>query len=170
MKIRQIREMLDRRKISVPELTGEFLRRICDKDEKLNSYITVLAAGAQKQAAEAQKQIEARTAHGLTGIPISVKDNICTKGIRTTCASRALAEFIPEYDAEALGRIPGAILLGKTNMDEFAMGGASQTSCFGGVRNPYNTDYVPGGSSGGAAAAVAACVGSVESGTQEDKK
>lgn len=156
MKIREMREKLDRREISAPELTAVFLERIRRAEPRLNSYITVLEEQAQKQAAVIQERIQAGAAGGLDGIPISVKDNICTKGIPTTCGSRVLADFVPDYNAAVIDRTAGAVLLGKTNMDEFAMGSGSQTSYFGAVGNPYNPDFVPGGSSGGAAAAVAA--------------
>lgn len=156
MKIRQIRDMLNRREISVPELTKDFLRRIGEKDPPLNSYITVPAKEAEAQAYVVQQKIDRQTAGMLAGIPISVKDNICTKGIRTTCGSRMLAEFVPGYDATVVKRIPDAVLLGKTNMDEFGMGSSGQNSFFGSIHNPYHINYVPGGSSGGGAAAVAA--------------
>lgn len=167
MKIRQIRDMLSRRQISVPELTKDFLQRIRERDPQLSSYITVLAQEAEAQAYVVQQKIEAQTAGKLAGIPVSVKDNICTKGTRTTCGSRMLAEFVPGYNATVVERIPDAVLLGKTNMDEFGMGSSSQNSFFGGVHNPYHMNYVPGGSSGGGAAAVAAglCLGALCSDT-----
>lgn len=158
MKISEIRKRLDSREIGAVELTREYLDRIDRYDGKINSYITVCRDEAVAMAERAQKLIDSGNASALTGIPLSVKDNICTNGIKTTCASRMLKDFVPVYDAYAVEKLKneGFVMLGKTNMDEFAMGGSSQTSYFGGVKNPYNTECVPGGSSGGAAASVAA--------------
>ncbi len=154
----ELRKKLDTKEISAAELTQEYLDRIEKKDKQINSYITVCRESAIEQAKKAQELIDANKADALTGIPISVKDNICTKGIKTTCASKMLEDFVPTYDATVTERIKaqGAVILGKTNMDEFAMGGSSQTSYFGGVKNPYDISRVTGGSSGGAAAAVSA--------------
>lgn len=154
----ELREKLDNGKISAVELTQAYLKRIAEKDRKLNSFITVAAEQALEQAKNAQKRIDRGETAPLTGIPIAVKDNICTKGMKTTCASKILAEFTPVYDAAVIERLRqmGAVILGKTNMDEFGMGASSQTSYFGGVKNPYDLERVPGGSSGGSAAAVSA--------------
>lgn len=169
MKISEIRKKLDSREIGAVELTKEYLDRIEKYDDKINSYITVCRDEALKMAEDAQKIIDSGDSSAMTGIPLSVKDNICTNGVRTTCASRMLEDFVPVYDAYAVERLKkeGFVMLGKTNMDEFAMGGSSQTSYFGGVKNPYNTACVPGGSSGGAAASVAAglCAASLGSDT-----
>lgn len=156
--VRELRVMLDEKKIGAVELAGEYLRRISEKDKDINSYISVCEEEALKQAAEAQKMIDDGISGPLTGIPLSIKDNICTEGIKTTCASKMLEDFVPVYDATVVSRLKsaGAVMLGKTNMDEFAMGGSSQTSYFGGVRNPFDTQRVTGGSSGGAAASVSA--------------
>ena len=158
MLLRELRTKLDKKEISASELTGEYLDRTERLDGKINSYITVCREEAMEQAKAAQKLINSGNAGFLTGIPVSVKDNICTCGIRTTCASKMLADFVPPYDATAIERLKnaGAVILGKTNMDEFAMGGSSQSSYFGGVKNPYDITRVPGGSSGGSAASVAA--------------
>lgn len=155
--IKDIREQLDSHQISAVELTEQFLKKIECTDKKLNSYITVCADSALESAKNAQKLIDDGNAGALTGIPLSIKDNICTNGIKTTCASRMLEDFVPCYDAHVIEMLKNenAVLLGKTNMDEFAMGGSSQTSYFGGVKNPYDTSRVTGGSSGGAAASVA---------------
>jgi aspartyl-tRNA(Asn)/glutamyl-tRNA(Gln) amidotransferase subunit A len=158
MTLSQLRRKLDQKEIGAVELTNQYLERIKQYDSDIHSFITVCEEEAIKAAEHAQQRIDSGSSHPLTGIPISIKDNICTKDIKTTCASKMLADFIPFYDATAVSRLKtaGCVLLGKTNMDEFAMGGSSQTSYFGGVRNPYNLTYVPGGSSGGAAASVAA--------------
>lgn len=151
-----MRKALDTKEMSAAELTKKYLDAIEKKDKLLNSYITVCRESAFDSAKAAQKMINAGNSAPLTGIPLAVKDNICTNGIRTTCASKMLADFVPFYDATVISKLKenGAVILGKTNMDEFAMGSSSQTSYFGGVKNPYNTDCTPGGSSGGAAAAV----------------
>ncbi len=153
-----MRAALDKKEISAVELTKDYLDKIEKKDKALNSYITVCSESALSDAKSAQKAIDTGSASALTGIPLSIKDNICTDGIRTTCASKMLEDFVPFYDATVISKLKseGAVILGKTNMDEFAMGGSSQTSYFGGVKNPYDTDCVTGGSSGGAAASVSA--------------
>ena len=157
MSLLDLRKKLDKKEIGALELSQEYFKRIEEKDKNINSYITVTKEEAAKNAKKAQEEIDAGTAKALTGIPLSVKDNICTKGITTTCASHMLEDFKPVYDATVMQRLnnENIVLLGKTNMDEFAMGGSSQTSYFGGVKNPYDTERVTGGSSGGAAASVA---------------
>ena len=158
MDLCELRKKLDGGDIGAVELTKEYLDRIKRFDGEINSYITVCEAEAIAQAEAAQQVIDKGGSKPMTGIPLSVKDNICTNGVRTTCASRMLEDHIPIYDASAVSRLKNEnfVMLGKTNMDEFAMGGSSQTSYFGGPKNPYNTGYVTGGSSGGAAASVAA--------------
>lgn len=158
MALKKLREMLDNKEISSAELTQQYLDRIDKHDKNINSYITVCAEDAAYAAKKAQYTIDRGDASALTGIPVSVKDNICTLDIKTTCASRMLEDFVPPYDATVIQKLKsaGAVILGKTNMDEFAMGGSSQTSYFGGVKNPHDTKRVTGGSSGGAAASVAA--------------
>lgn len=156
--IRDMRAALDEKKISSRELAEEYLKNIRSRDGEIKAYITVTEEGALKQADEAQKLIDAGEQKPLTGIPLAIKDNICTEGVRTTCASKMLEDFIPPYNATVMQKLDsqGIVMLGKTSMDEFAMGGSTQTSAFTKTRNPYNTDCVPGGSSGGSAAAVAA--------------
>lgn len=158
MSLQDLRKQLDERKIGAVELTKHYLDKIEKTDTAINSYITVCAEQALKDAENAQRLIDEKKQSPLTGIPLSVKDNICTRGVKTTCASKMLESFAPVYDATVMEKLKaqGIVMLGKTNMDEFAMGGSSQTSYFGGVRNPYNTDCVTGGSSGGAAASVSA--------------
>ncbi|MDX1561768.1 MAG: Asp-tRNA(Asn)/Glu-tRNA(Gln) amidotransferase subunit GatA [Gammaproteobacteria bacterium] len=154
---------LKARAVSSAELTQLYLDRIAEFDEKLNCFITVTA----EQALAAAKRADERIAKGddapLLGVPIAHKDIFCTAGVKTTCGSRMLENFISPYDATVVERLAnaGAIMLGKTNMDEFAMGSSSETSYFDPVRNPWDTGKVPGGSSGGSAAAVAAglCAG-----------
>ena len=156
--LRSLRKALDNKQISAKELCGEYFSRIEQLDDKLLSYITVTKDEAFRMAEEAQRRIDGGEASMLTGIPIAVKDNICTDGVRTTCSSRMLENFVPPYDATAVERLKneGYVLLGKTSLDEFAMGGSNQTSAFAKTKNPYDTERVPGGSSGGSAAAVAA--------------
>jgi len=136
------------------------LDKIEQKDGEVNAYITVMKEAALQRAAEVQREIEAGgyADSPLAGVPISVKDNICTKGVKTSCASKILGEFAPVYNATVIERLEkaGAIIIGKLNMDEFAMGSTTETSYYGPTKNPWDTTRVPGGSSGGAAAAVAA--------------
>jgi aspartyl-tRNA(Asn)/glutamyl-tRNA(Gln) amidotransferase subunit A len=131
-----------------------------DKTEKdYNCYVTIDREKALEAAAQAQKKIEAGTLNGpLAGVPVAIKDNMCTKGMKTTCSSKILENFVPEFTAEAVVKLEeaGAVIIGKTNMDEFAMGSTTETSAFGVTKNPRNPKHVPGGSSGGSAAAVAA--------------
>ncbi len=144
--------------LTVPEVVKAFLDNIEKEDEKIKAYITVCREEALKKADEVQAMFDAGKEMGaLAGIPIAIKDNICTKGVRTTCASKMLENFIPPYDASVMKKIEeaNAIILGKTNMDEFAMGGSTENSAFFITKNPVNLDKVPGGSSGGSAAAVA---------------
>ena len=139
---------------------GEALAQIREKEDSIHSFVTVREEDEiLADAARVQKQIEEGTVSGpLAGVPAALKDNLCTEGILTTCSSRMLADFKPAYTAEAVKNLQqaGVVVMGKTNMDEFAMGSTTETSAFGVTRNPYNTEHVPGGSSGGSCAAVAA--------------
>ncbi len=147
------------KEISVKEAVQASLEQIAQKDGLLNCYVTVDEAGARKKAEEIQRRIDAGELNGpLAGVPVAIKDNLCTAGLKTTCSSRILENFVPTYTADAVARLEaaGAVILGKTNMDEFAMGSTTETSAFGVTRNPWNTEHVPGGSSGGSCAAVAA--------------
>ena len=151
-------EGLRKKEFSAVELAEAYYERIAQTDGGLRSYITLCQDRAMAQAQAADERIAAGQAGPLTGIPLSIKDNICTKGLRTTCGSRMLEDFVPPYNATVMERLDalGAVTLGKGNMDEFAMGSTCQTSYFGGAKNPYDPNCVPGGSSGGGAAAVAA--------------
>lgn len=145
-------------KTTVVEATEAALTRIGELDKVYNCYVTVDEKGALEQAKSVQAKIEAGELTGpLAGVPVAVKDNMCTEGLLTTCSSRILGNFVPTYTAEAVLNLQkaGAVILGKTNMDEFAMGSTTETSAYGVTRNPWNTEHVPGGSSGGSAAAVA---------------
>ncbi|KPJ67427.1 MAG: glutamyl-tRNA amidotransferase [Coxiella sp. DG_40] len=165
--ITELANDLHNKKYSSEELTQEFLSRINSLDKKLNSFITVTGETALQQARRADKQIAQGKANLLTGIPIAHKDLFCTKDIKTSCGSKMLDNFIAPYNATVVERLQqaGMILIGKTNMDEFAMGTSNETSFYGPVHNPWNLQSVPGGSSGGSAAAVAACLVPAATGT-----
>ena len=156
--------------ITVKEAVQAALERAKAAEPVINSYVTLDEEGAYAQAEEIQKKIDAGELTGpLAGVPVAVKDNMCIKGQLTTCSSKILSNFKPTYTAEAVGNLrkAGMVILGKTNMDEFAMGSTTETSWYGPTRNPHNTDHVPGGSSGGSCAAVAAgeCFGALGSDT-----
>lgn len=147
------------KEISAAETAKAFLEAIKKREQKTNSFITVEEEQVLQRAENVQKLIDEGSLNSpLAGVPVAVKDNICTQGTLTTCGSKMLSHFIPAYSAEAVGNLEkaGAILLGKTNMDEFAMGSTTETSYYGAARNPWNENHVAGGSSGGSCAAVAA--------------
>lgn len=158
--IAELSRDLAAKKISSVELTQHFLDRIKQFDGQLNSFITVTADEALKDAKRADEWLAAGKAGPLTGIPIAQKDIFCTKGIKTSCGSKMLDNFISPYDATVVQKFKeaGTVLLGKTNMDEFAMGSSNENSYYGPVKNPWDLERIPGGSSGGSAAAVAACL------------
>ena len=153
--------------VSSVELTQHYLDRIRTHNNQLNAYITVCEDEALEQARAADQKIQQKTAGKLTGIPLAHKDIFCTKGVRTSCASKMLDNFIAPYNATVVDRVntAGMVTLGKTNMDEFAMGSSNETSFYGPVKNPWDNARVPGGSSGGSAAAVAAKLAPVATGT-----
>lgn len=156
--IHELHEKLKNREVSSVEATKSLLARIDAVEDKVKSFITVTPEEALKNAEAADQRIAAGDMDVLTGIPIALKDIFLTKGIRTTCASKILSNFVPPYDATATAKLRerGMVLLGKLNQDEFAMGSSTETSWFAKTRNPWNLECIPGGSSGGSAAAVAA--------------
>ena len=170
MAIAEWRQQLESGQVSARELTDHHLARIDAVEPTLHAYLEVTADRAR---ADADRIDSARSAGEdlppLAGVPLAIKDNLCTKGVTTTCASRMLEGFVPPYESTVTSKLwdAGAVLLGKTNLDEFAMGGSTETSAFGPTANPWNVDHVPGGSSGGSAAALAAgeCMASLGSDT-----
>ena len=170
MTFADLRQKLKSGEVSSKELVQEKINRIKDIDPTLNSFLTINTENALSAAEKIDKQIASgESLSVLSGIPLAIKDNLCTKGIKTTCASKILANFVPPYESTVTKKLlkAGAIMIGKTNMDEFAMGSSTETSAFGPTLNPWNITKVPGGSSGGSAASVAAglCYGSLGSDT-----
>jgi aspartyl-tRNA(Asn)/glutamyl-tRNA(Gln) amidotransferase subunit A len=165
--LKQLSLMLAKKEISSVEMTQTFLNRIHQYNPSINAYIALDEAKTLTQAKTADTRIAAGTAAPLTGIPFAQKDIFCAKGWKTTCGSKMLANFTAPYDAHVISQFDaaGAVNLGKTNMDEFAMGSSNETSYFGGVKNPWDFGRVPGGSSGGSAAAVAARLCAAATGT-----
>ena len=170
MTIHDLHEMLKKREVSCKEITKSVFEHIDKVEDYIKSYITISKESALKEAEEVDKLIKnGDNIAPLTGIPLAIKDVLCVKGIRTTCGSKILSNFIPPYDATSIKRLSDQrpVFLGKTNMDEFAMGSSTETSYFGITKNPWNLETVPGGSSGGSAAAVAAdeCIAALGSDT-----
>jgi aspartyl-tRNA(Asn)/glutamyl-tRNA(Gln) amidotransferase subunit A len=167
--ILESRRLLDNREISVKDILDDVYGRIDDVEGRVKAFITITRDEACRMAGVAQEAIICNKASLLTGIPIAVKDNMCTKGILTTCASKILYNFIPPYESTVTSKLKDQkyCLVGKTNLDEFAMGSSTENSGFHTSRNPWNTECVPGGSSGGSAAAVAAgeCIAAIGSDT-----
>ncbi len=165
--VTELSAMLQAGEVSSVELTQYFLERIKNNDDRLNSFITVCEDDALAQAKASDELLKAGNAPVLTGVPIAHKDIFCTNGVKTSCGSRMLDNFISPYDATVVSnmRKAGVVMLGKTNMDEFAMGSSNETSFYGAVKNPWNLKAVPGGSSGGSAAAVSARLAPASTGT-----
>jgi aspartyl-tRNA(Asn)/glutamyl-tRNA(Gln) amidotransferase subunit A len=163
----ELRRALDARQISAVELASLFLDRIDALNPELNAFITVDRDGALAAARAADERIAAGSAGPLTGIPLAHKDVFCTEGVLTTCGSKMLANFVSPYDAHVVSllKAAGVVSLGKANMDEFAMGSSNESSYYGAVKNPWNLERIPGGSSGGSAAAVAARLAPIATGT-----
>ena len=154
----QLAEKIKQHQISVLDGVKYVFDQIEAKEDKVHAYLDTYKKEAYARAKEVQKGIEDGTYTGpLAGVPIAIKDNICIKGKTTTCASKILENFVPQYNAEVIDRLEkaGLVIIGKTNMDEFAMGSTTETSAYGVTRNPWDLEHVPGGSSGGSCAAVA---------------
>jgi len=156
--ITECSQLLAKGELTSTELTEAFIKQAKELNPKINAFITLLEEDAVLSAKEADKALRNGIKKELLGVPLAIKDNICTKGVKTTCASKILHNFIPPYDATVVEKLKaeGVVVLGKTNMDEFAMGSSNETSFFGPVRNPHDIERIPGGSSGGSAACVAA--------------
>ena len=155
----QLADKIKKHEVSVLDGVKDVFSKIEEKDNRIHAYLDTYKKEAYARAKEVEKGIEDGTYTGpLAGVPIAIKDNICVQGKPTTCASKILEGFVPQYQAEVISRLEkaGMIIIGKTNMDEFAMGSTTETSAYGITRNPWNTEHVPGGSSGGSCAAVAA--------------
>jgi aspartyl-tRNA(Asn)/glutamyl-tRNA(Gln) amidotransferase subunit A len=167
--IQEAHQLLKKKEISSESLTRAVLSRINQVDQKIDAFVSINEDLAVEQAKDADRRISAGQCAPLTGIPLGIKDLICTQNLTTTCASKILENFVPPYDATVIKKLKkaGAVIVGKLNMDEFAMGSSTENSGFKITRNPWNLDRIPGGSSGGAAAAVAAdmCLGALGSDT-----
>lgn len=156
---RAIAAKVSRQELSAEECVSSFFERIEEVEKRVHAFTTLNEESALRRAGDLDRKIKGNKPLGrLVGVPVAIKDNLCTKDIRTTCSSRMLENFLPPYNAHVVEQLlrEDAIIVGKTNMDEFAMGSSTESSYFGPTRNPWNLAYVPGGSSGGSAAAVSA--------------
>jgi aspartyl-tRNA(Asn)/glutamyl-tRNA(Gln) amidotransferase subunit A len=169
LNLEEARAVIDKGEVSPLELTEAIFKRIEAVEDKVKAYVTLTRDHALNQARDPGNRVKYESKAALFGIPVAIKDNICTEGIRTTCSSKILENFIPPYDSTVIKKLKGqgSILVGKTNLDEFAMGSSTENSAFGYTRNPWDITRIPGGSSGGSAAAVAAdmCIAALGSDT-----
>ncbi len=169
LSISELRKLLDGREVSVKDIVDSVYRRIDVVEDRLKAFVTLTKEKALEMASDAQRRIDEKHSMPLLGIPMAIKDNMCTEGIRTTCSSKILSNFIPPYESTVTSKLAkeGFVLIGKTNLDEFAMGSSTENSAFQTTRNPYNLERIPGGSSGGSTAAVAAdeCIAALGSDT-----
>ncbi|HTR45532.1 MAG TPA: amidase family protein, partial [Thermodesulfovibrionales bacterium] len=167
--ITDLRAMLDRKEIKARDIVDSVFGKIGAVEDRVKAFLTLTRENAVQMASDAQEAIEKGRSAPLLGIPLAVKDNMCTRGIRTTCASKILSTFVPPYESTVTSRLQeqGYVLVGKTNLDEFAMGSSTENSGFHTTRNPWDLERIPGGSSGGSAAAVAAdeCIAALGSDT-----
>ena len=165
--VKQILAAIKNKEVSASELTSNYLERIKKHDDSLNCFISLTEKSAMDKAKMIDKEVSNNKFRALSGLPIAQKDIFCTKGVKTSCGSKMLDNFISPYNATVVQKLndAGTIMLGKTNMDEFAMGSSNETSFYGPVKNPWDIDYVPGGSSGGSASAVAARIAPCSTGT-----
>ncbi len=167
--IEEAKNAIDKGEVTPVELTDALLKRINSVDGEINAYVTVAEDAARAEAEKAVEKIKNGDKGLLTGIPLAIKDNMCTEGVKTTCSSKILENFVPQYESTATQSLKdeGYLLLGKANLDEFAMGSSTEHSAFGHTKNPWDTERIPGGSSGGSAAAVAAdeCIAALGSDT-----
>jgi aspartyl-tRNA(Asn)/glutamyl-tRNA(Gln) amidotransferase subunit A len=167
--IAEIRGLLDRKEITAKDVIDSVFQRIDAVEDRVRAFVTLTREKAVEAASTSQPPVKGAPFLALLGIPLAIKDNICTKGIRTTCASKMLSNFIPPYESTVTSRLrdQGSLLVGKTNLDEFAMGSSTENSGFHTTRNPWDLERIPGGSSGGSAAAVAAdeCIAALGSDT-----
>ena len=165
--VKEILTAIKNKDVSVIELTSNYLNKIKERDDELNCFITLTEEFALNKARKIDEEIAKNKVRALSGLPIAQKDIFCTKNIKTSCGSKMLDNFVSPYNATVIEKLnnAGTIMLGKTNMDEFAMGSSNETSFYGPVKNPWDTEYVPGGSSGGSASAVAARISPCSTGT-----
>ena len=165
--VKEILTAIKNKDVSVIELTSNYLDKIKERDDELNCFITLTEEFALNKARKIDEEIAKNKVRALSGLPIAQKDIFCTKNIKTSCGSKMLDNFVSPYNATVIEKLnnAGTIMLGKTNMDEFAMGSSNETSFYGPVKNPWDTEYVPGGSSGGSASAVAARISPCSTGT-----